>query len=346
MDNINEIGRVDKIDKADEKWSPNLKYKIEKLNGILKEEFVKIGENTSESTKITYDNLMRKISFYEINFKNGKDIYNFSRDELLDMFAWFGSSSANTLNVYRSVISQYIDVAIERNYIRTNINHANSITYEDLIELVNKFRNNKIVQREYFYNLVEENIRNYQDQAILLLCFEGIKGIDCIELEQLKEDNFNFDNSTIKINREGKDLIINIPRRLSNVLDYAKRKKIYSKNNGNYLGIRGTGTYDLIEDSPYLIKPTTQKNPEGLLYLRGKNIQMRMIKCLKKYLELPYVTPTSLYLSGVIDRLKIYSKEMGGHLEHRDVEIFLERNYEKLNSFQTYLAYKNEITED
>lgn len=341
MNELNEINSEEpKINRKNKKYEND-------LNGQLKESFVKLGERISEETKITYENFMRKVSDYEVAYSNGRDLYSFSYDEILAMLTIFSSSSVNTLGVYRSIISKYIDIAIEQNYLSSNINPANNITYEDLQNIVNKTKKDKrIVTREEIYNMVEENIKNYQDQAILLLTFEGIKGKDCSELEQLLKDDFNFEDSTIKFERDGIEFVLNIPKRLSHILYQVVLEKEYKRSNGNYAGTRGSDTYELV-DSKYLFRPTIQKNELDLPYLRGRNIQIKMIKCLKNenFLGLPYVTPTSLYLSGVIDRLKKYSKEVEHELSHLEVAKFLEEHHEKLNSFQTYSAYKEEIAE-
>lgn len=326
----------------------NSKYADVAINGKLKEWYLNLLNDSKKDTLTSNTNIMKKFSDYEIKWKNERDLYTFNRNEILDMLAMFSSSSVATLNVYLSIIRKYLDLAIEQGYIKTNINLADSIGYDDLLEIINKTKKDrKTISKEELYDMVEEKIANRQDQAILLLTFEGIKGKDCIELEQLKNDDVDTDKSTVKIVREGQELIINIPRRLSNMLFIAKTDKEYQKSNGTFDTNKGIPTYDLIE-SEYFIRPTTQKNPDELPYLRGKNIQFKMIKCLKdeRYLDMSFITPTSLYLSGVINRLKDHAKELGRELEHIDVVKFLEERKEKLNTFNTYLAYKDEIAQE
>jgi len=326
----------------------NSKYSDVAISGKLKEWYLSLISDAKKDTVTSNTNIMKKFSDYELKWKEGRDLYTFNRNEILDMLAMFSSSSISTLNVYLSIIRKYLDLAIEQGYLKTNINIADSVGYDDLLEIVNKTKKNrKIISKEDIYDMVEEKIANRQDQAILLLTFEGIKGKDCIELEQLKNDDIDTDKSTIKVVREGQELIVNIPRRLSNTLFIAKTDKEYQKSNGTFDTNKGIPTYDLIE-SEYFIRPTAQKNPDDIPYLRGKNIQFKMIKCLKdeRYLDMSFITPTSLYLSGVINRLKDYSKEIGRELEHIDVVNFLEERKEKLNTYSTYLAYKDEITQE
>lgn len=332
-----------------EKRPPNIKYDIE-LNGALKQWFVNLGEEVSEETKLSYDNLMRRISNYEVNWKDGRDVYTFSRDEIMDMFTMFGSSSATTLNVYRSILGKYIDLAIEQGYIKTNINITNNITYSDLVELVNKTRyEQKFVTREEIYDAIEverdeiigeriKGLLNYQDQAIILLLFEGLT---VTEIADLKIEQINFNTLTVKIVRDDEEILIKIPQKLSNILELTTLKSIYQMNNGVKNRIR-----DLIEtkDSPYFIKPIKNTRNENDLKLTPQVVQTRIAKIFENenYLNMPFMTPSSLYLSGVIDRLIAYSKKLAvDELTHKDVADFLKVRHERLNSYQTFLAYQN-----
>lgn len=325
------------------KWTPNLKYDVE-LNGTLKEDFVKAGENISEQTKITYDNLMRKISNYEATFKDGKDIYTYTRDEIMDMLSIFNSSSANTLNVYVSIIRQYIGLAIERRYVKTNINVANNITLENLVELVNKTKKDKkLITRELFYNKVEETIVNYSEQASLLLCFEGIRGKDNCELQNLKNEDIDLENGTIKVVREEQEMMIPISKRLCNILFRTQLEKEYKLFNGCSTMKQGGGTRDLlsVENTPYFFRPTSGRAGNG--YITGKVIQARIIRCCG-YLEMPFMTPSSIYLSGILHRLIEYSEQINQPLlRYTDVKEFLKQRHEQVNDYQIFSAYKDFI---
>ena len=353
----NELNKTNEVVKCVDRWNPNSKYDVE-LHGDLKKNFVELGREISEETFATYDNFMRKTSFYEMNMMEGKDLYEFSQGQILDMFSVFASSSVNTLNVYLSIVKSYIDLAKspELKYITTNVNVANNITYDDLKKLVNlRKKENKIVTSDDFYDLVLKNpktkIANRQDQAILLLCFEGIKGIDCTELELLKNDDFNYDDCTMKVIRDGKEMIIPISESLAYVISKCQTQHEYFKLNGNSVSERAPNSYKLNEYSEYLIRPryVDEKQGNNPVKTNGRNIQLKMIRCLKgeEFLNLPYVTPSSLYLSGMIDRLKTYAKEIDTkELTHKEVSEFLDAHLEKLNTYQTYLAYKDENEEE
>jgi len=349
----------------------NAKYNDTELNGDLKVWFMSLGKDAPEATILSDTNIMKRISNYEKTWKNSRDLYTFTRNEILDMLLMFSSSSPITLNVYLSKIRTYLSLAIEHGYVRTEINLADSIKYEDLMELINKTkRDKKIVGEEGIYKLVEENVINYQDQAILLLMFEGIRGTDCVELEQLKNDDFDPIKSTIKVYREkeiitpdpetgedktrieGKDLVIKIPKRLTNILKLNKEEGEYYKRNGHASKLSlAPETYPLNVDTEYLIKPkyviNLKKGRTNLPYISGRNIQIKAIRVLKNYMDCPFLTPSSLYLSGVIDRLKTLAKELDKkELSHKEVADYLDSRFEKLNTYQTYLAYKSEIAED
>lgn len=332
----------------------NKKYRDVELND-LKKWFVDLGKEISEETGDTYQNLMYKIQTYENEFMGGKDLYNFSKEEILGMYATFGSSSVATLNVYTSIIRKYFELAMseEAGYLKNKINQANNIYIEDLIELTNKqVKDKKIVTKDFFYNLVEEKIVNYQDQAMLLLPFEGIRGTNNGELENLETKDIDFDNNTIKIIRDEKELVINISKRLCNVLFRASLQKEYRMHNGvtktNDRGLTTGGTTrELVssDDTPYFFRSIAKKSDS--LNIKGKAIQSRIIKNCNMYLDLPFITPSSIYLSGIIYRLIKYSEELKKDvLDHKDVADYLDKFNEKLNSYQTYVAYKDAIGEE
>jgi hypothetical protein len=144
-------------------------------------------------------------------------------------------------------------------------------------------------------------------------------------------------------------MLIPISDELSYILYQAELEKEYRSRNGN------GRIADLIpaEDSPYLLRPfanawrntSLKMNAvERDLKMRNHNINSLIIKCFINFLDMPYITPTSLYLSGVIDGLIQYSEEINKDvLEHMDVQQYLEKWHIRLNSYQTYKAYKEII---
>ena len=316
----------------------NKKYDIQ-LNGKLKEWFVNLGQEASQETYTTYDNVMRKISHYEMNWEDGKDLYLFTRDEILNMLQRFSSSSPNTLNVYLSIIRNYIDLAIEQNYIKTNINMANNITYNDLVELVSTSKKDrKFVVADDFYDRVQHEVRNLQDQAKLLLVFEGIKGKDNSELQNLKLEDIDFDNRQIKVIRDGEELSVTISPMLTNILYRAKDEKWYFMHNGKKEKSVGGYTRELFpaDESPYLLRPYKSVGQN----IKGNTLQFQVLRICNVYLNMPFVTPSSIFLSGVIYKLKQCEEELGEELRLIDVTNYIDKWHLKLNNYQTFTAYK------
>lgn len=321
------------------------------------------------SYKIAVENLMYKVSAFEINFKQGRDFYEFSYEEMIGMFQAFGSSSQATIGVYISILKKYLDFCIENGYLKNHINLLENTNGSQLSYLVHQGKvRNRIVKREQIYNLVEGKIYNNQDRAFMLLIFEGIKGKENIELCNLKEEDINIKTCEIKVgifkSVEKKDEYGNIkilqikvgdkikviPRRLMNIIELMMNGNVYYLGNGKYKGKQEIEQQLMPKsECPYLFRPMVRSSGNNLQF-NNLIIQRRILSLLKDDdMKLSYVTVTSLYNSGLVEREVKYSKEFlsdrkdedGGKLMNiPELLKYLKDNDEHVNITDNYNLYK------
>lgn len=88
-------------------------------NRELKEMFLK---QYPENTAAFYECVLSKAYTTEQHLQ--KDISNFNRMELESFLIVLGATSLAAITTSLSIITKYIDFAIEKGYVNTRINHA------------------------------------------------------------------------------------------------------------------------------------------------------------------------------------------------------------------------------
>ena len=261
------------------------------------------------SYKKLVEDLMYKVSSFEIESKNGRDVYEFNFNEMQELLLSFQSKSSATLQVYCSVLKKYVDFAIQNGKVEGNTNYFNNFNYNILVGLLNKGKNkNRLFEKEFIYDLAETKVFNRVDSIVILLLFEGIKGLAFEDIINIKTDDIDSNECTIKI----KDKYVSIPRRLMNMIELADKQETYVYGNGIYReGERQNMVTDLISKgiTPYLIRPTEREySRSGSLQMIGNQLQIRTNKLLK-IMGYNFATCQNIYDSGIVYKALQYGKE-------------------------------------
>lgn len=126
-----------------------------------------------------------------------KDLFDFSLRELELFFYSLQPKSLDASQNYVSMVLHYIDWAMERRYTQLHLNPLNNVTPE--------------WKRQFGYHLVKDlwseqemikiikEIPNKQYAVIIALLFNGINGKDLSEISNLKVNDIDFDNKTLKV---------------------------------------------------------------------------------------------------------------------------------------------------
>ena len=173
----------------------------------------------------------------------------------------------------------------------------------------------KYITREDLLKGVDSLI-NAQDQAIIMLLFEGIMGKGYHSLSTVKTKDIDFENNTITVG----DRVFTINKDSMDIFRAASRQDTYEK-----LGEGGSGDsrYDFNMNSPYLIKgKPSKRNDNGLDYIKENGIKPRIVKLIKE-MELENLTGLSIYHSGLLEKLQAYQNECGKTLTQTDVVAYL-----------------------
>ncbi len=275
---------------------------------LLKQRFINSYDNEDTQLTIKYILFSDVVKRHEKILK--KDLSHFNKDEIINLLGEFGSQSVKTVDSKRSYISQYINFAINENFLTTGINHASNINYDIIKSLVDqRALRNKYITEQELHMLIEDMV-NPQDQALFLAIFEGVLGEKMCELLNLKISDIDKENCILKlITREKK-----VSRKLIDLLVEAYEQDEYYSNNGNVKSKRAK--IGLLE-TDYIFKPTNRKdNVEDTASLFVLSIRIKKVASL---LGNRYLTANSILESGMISLAKNIRKEKG-NLEQSDYE--------------------------
>lgn len=144
-----------------------------------------------------YDWLFNKIEEFEL--KLGKDIYDFTFEEVIYMYKMFNLRELSTLNTINTMLAQYTKWAISEGLVKINQNVMSLISVDQLTEYLNKAALNlKIISREELLQIIKD-LENPRDQFILLALFEFGKGENFYDIVFAKTEAINSQESTMTL---------------------------------------------------------------------------------------------------------------------------------------------------
>lgn len=347
---------------------------IEFNNKDAKEWFLAIIEQElSESTVVTYEKLMSKVSDFEKEMKNGRDVCHFSRNEILEMLGYFRikESSANT---YISMLRRYIDFCMnkEHQYLATGINFADEIKSSDLRRVINSRAENEIIGLTY-ENIIQlvQQLKNARDKAMILGMFNLIRGFQFKDLINLKRENISWEDRTIMIPKENGDIRIieDVDDYTLFVFDAALKEDIYYEDNGNIeiakerlkedhkKGKRKNIEVDDLElekrkliQNDYIIRPIYKKSIKkeetdfADLKIRRGDVY-KVFSDIKEWTNKDWITSVDIYKAGFVNKMKKYIQKSGKEsFTINDVNEFAEKNdLEIKNPYKIYKLYFNQL---
>ena len=286
---------------------------------ISRDNFLK-EKDMSISTRKSFDTLFRNIEEYEDVID--KSIYEWTKEDCLDMLASLGIKKANTIAVKWSLLKKYLI------YIGNTV--YREVTKDDL-ENIDSSVLRYIPYEEVILGL--DVFENYIDKAIVLLLRNGIRSD---EYRLIKHEDIDVENNLVKLpNRHVRvdNYTMNILVKAMNERGY-KMNVIKDKSNYNY--------YHYNMESPYLIKNRKNKyNDDGRTPMIDTSLKDRTNKLLRR-VNIDGISSTALVSSYIVDKIIEFENEMGLTLNENQIKGFVENKLKmKCNMYTIYNMKKN-----
>ena len=153
----------------------------------------------------------------------GKDLADFTKQEILQYYCELQTSSLMSLYVIHSQFSLYAEWCQKRNFLRDK-NEFLYITKEDIQGCINRaLLAQQIIEGKRFVKLIDI-LPNPKDQFVLLGLFEGMKGDNFCELANLRPENIKGRVACLCTGRQ-----ISISKKLQGIIyDCIEESKYYS----------------------------------------------------------------------------------------------------------------------
>lgn len=229
---------------------------------------------------------------FEYEQKFGKDLYNFSKDEILE-FLSSRKLAITTLQGLVSYISTYIGWAIKDGVKRSDRNPTDEISIEDLKKIAKK---TDVLDAEIIYELAGVSdfdtglpkLKNAQDKLLIYLLFLGINGERANEIVNLKFEHVDIENGVIKLSEldpTRKDMRID-PHCLK-LFKATKKERYYERylDEDNIDDKNSAEDYEVI-DSDYVFRRSAvgrKSNDEKISY----SALIRRINAIREYTGIP-----------------------------------------------------------
>jgi len=316
-------------------------YNPDRKNQFLNEEY------PNESTRNTYASLLVNIRQFEV--EKEKDVCDFSLSEAVELLIGLKKKTFDSLNVAHTILVRYVDWCVyDAKCSKTFINSFKLIDKEDLKKYTHQIaQRHSYITRDKLFNVVDR-LYNYIDKAIPLLFFEGAKGRSdgdhtFEEIRNLRERDLVPEINIITLTRDnGEQRSIKVDPRTMEILVMAARETDYFKSNGE---AKGRFPVAPLAQSEYIIRMMESERSEETK-ITANSINARF-KRFRQWTGVRFLTPTTVFQSGMLERCEQKEKEFGRELTvdeykqlYRDVNLD-DRRYSALKEmYETYKKNK------
>ncbi len=237
-----------------------------------------------------------KIS-YDMENDFGKDLFDFNREQIRKLGYLFMPSTKNSSVQNIRYIETYIDWAIDEGLTK-GVNPLIGVDKEWKEQFANE--NLKLLWRKDEIDHIVLSRRNGQDQAIITLLWNGVKGKNNVEIVKLKRTDINDKEGILVLFDENDDnRKISVDQQCIATCLKAYSESEYESKNGNVSKEAKNSINQLvISDEGYIIRPSnTQVKHYGI---SEKNIVYRRIASIADEIEEPMFNPRNIVNSGML----------------------------------------------
>jgi len=256
------------------------RYIVEKIKEAVSQEDIlrRAFENTS-----TYEDRL------------GKDVCNFSPYDIEDMYKTMNISSYESLKTLHSNLNQYVHWCLKERLVNDGLNHFNELDGKQLLNYVNKTMfDRRILSRDFLIEKIKE-LPNPSDGFIILGLFEGIRGIEYSDFENISINQIN--GNTLKL-KSGREICIS---------DELKNLSYQSADEFTYYSTSGTLSkkVELVGSTDQILKD--YPNVKGGNY--GNRFAQRLKRILN-FMDLSWMRSKQFLESGQIEFVKKRAAEL------------------------------------
>lgn len=231
-----------------------------------------------------WGNMFGKTSSMEEMY--GKDLYNFSKKEIMSLYKYFDSKSFDYIRVTNFNFIKYAQWALQETLIVDGQNHFAELTKEEILGCVNKYGvEQSILTKEEFYAILGK-VASYRDKFGLIATFEGIKGRDFCEILEANISDISGKKMKLSTGR-----VVDVSKDLALIADEASKEVTYMSIGGKH--------YTLYGEYGQIYKQLRDNYTN--MSEKGKRFQKVVRYILDAQGVSRYVTLNSIFTSGLID---------------------------------------------
>ncbi|KQL19256.1 hypothetical protein ACFFHH_12685 [Cytobacillus solani] len=262
-------------------------------NEDIKWRFLKEKYDSKETRKV-----IKYIFFYAYlnELPLGKDLYDFSLDQIGSVIANSNPKSLNVAKTRGSFISQYISWAIspDVNLRRDNLNPLQNIDESWYAQFVDTSLKQFISKTEL--DEMVSQLVNYQDKIIPVLLFNGVYGTESSEIRNLKLTDIQEDGTTRLYDDVKGERYIKLDENVIELLHKANFEEEYMNKNGM---AEGRSPNSHLVNSEFIVKSLKRgAAKEG--HRIGQSSIISRINIIKEYIGWLDLTPKSIWRSGML----------------------------------------------
>lgn len=259
-----------------------------------------------EATRKTYQRVLTEAFEYEESLE--KDICNFNIKELKSFLQSLNAKTVAAVKSNASVLSSYIEYCIENGYKNNEINQMKGNSQEFFQSIVKK--DTKIYYTDKEFARIINRCVNPSDSACFMMAFEGVQGIGCAEIVNLKKTDFSERQNKLKLTDfDGSERYLIVSEEcLDEIVKASKQQEYYLKNGeveeGSHRSVASLNTND------YVIR-NVETNLEKQNEAADKHTIYRRCKTIADVLGLEHFTVKGISRSGMLKMAKDFLKESG-----------------------------------
>ncbi|WP_028775655.1 site-specific integrase [Shimazuella kribbensis] len=277
---------------------------ISLFNPEVKNEFFKSVTN-NEGTIKYYSRIFYNTFVYEESL--GKDINQFSIEELEKILYDFKANNRHTIESYGRIISSYLNWSMEQGLTDKNpLRKLSSDDFDKYITDKEEYITEKQLRR------YEEKCANYQDAVIFRLLFEGLSGKQVSEIGNLKVSDCDFEKNSLhlinslEVDENGypskfTERTIKVSDHAMELIRGAINQKQYIKKNGN-MSTEASNVRDFTDlvQNDYVVRASITKNSEDINKPTDRFVIYKRIKLIGDDLGIKSFTAKLIQRSGMI----------------------------------------------